>query len=327
VKKIAGGALALALVLALATYGAFKLSPWPSVWLIRLAFDKDTRAIAAALEKHVPAGVAEVMDEPYGEGVALDVFRPAGADGPLPAVVWVHGGAYVYGSKSDVRSYLKILAAKGYATVAVGYDLAPGATYPTPVRQLNEALGYLRANAGRLGIDPSRIVLAGDSAGAQIAAQLANVITSPAYARQLGLVPALQPSALRGVILHCGPYGTGSLDMDGPFGSFITTVLWSYFGTRSVLDDPRLEEFSIVANLTSAFPPVFLSVGSADPLAPLSHELAARAEALGVPVDALFFPADHEPPLPHEYQFNLDGAAGQAALERTVEFLASRTGG
>jgi acetyl esterase len=77
-----------------------------------------------------------------------------------------------------------------------------------------------------------------------------------------------------------------------------------------------------VANyVTGAFPPAFVSAGNADPLLSQSLEMAKVLKAAGVRVDTLFFPDDHEPPLPHEYQFNLDTEAGQLALERSLAFL------
>ncbi len=82
----------------------------------------------------------------------------------------------------------------------------------------------------------------------------------------------------------------------------------------------------MTANITKEFPPFFISVGNADPLAPLSYGLKQRADELGIANEALFFPPDHAPPLPHEYQFNLDSEAGQLALERSVNFLSARVG-
>jgi acetyl esterase len=308
-------------------YAAFQLSPWPSVLLIRHWFGNETRAISDALAKHVPRGIAAVIDEPYDPqdpAARLDVFRPENAVGPLPVVVWAHGGAFVFGSKSDVTNYLKIVAARGYVMVAVGYSIAPSATYPTPVMQVNRALGYVQANAERLGIDPRQIFLAGDSAGAQIAAQVSLLVTAPDYAARVGIAPRLTRENLRSVILFCGALDTQRLNFKGPFGGFLTTVLWAYTGTRDFINDPRLMDFSIPANMTKDFPPFFISVGNADPLAPSSRDMELRARQLGVPVDALFFSKNHQPPLPHEYQFNLDGEDGQLALNRMLAFLAAR---
>lgn len=70
-----------------------------------------------------------------------------------------------------------------------------------------------------------------------------------------------------------------------------------------------------------ALPPSFLSAGNGDPLAPHSQALVDALQAQGVAVDALCFPDDHVPALPHEYPFNLDVATGREALARSLAFL------
>lgn len=318
--------LALA-VLGVGTWAAFQLSPWPSVLLIRWAFDKGAVEASDDLRKHLPAGVSERRGLAYDAAdpdARLDVYFPAqvqGSDQRLTTVVWIHGGGFVSGRRGDIANYLHVLAARGFVVVNVDYTLAPKATWPTPARQINAALAYLQANAAELNIDANRIVLAGDSAGAQIAAEVANAITSPAHAQRIGLVPALQPDRLAGMVLFCGPYDVGLVQWDSPFAAFMRTVLWSYFGRKDFHDDPRLDTFSVSRHVTSAFPPSFISAGNADPLEAHSRALAAALEAKGVKVDTLFFPKDYTPALPHEYQFNLDNEAGRLAMERSVAFL------
>jgi acetyl esterase len=323
--------IAFVAALAAAGYAAFLLSPWPSALFFRHLMDRGGATSAAALEKHAPAGIAARLSERYDPangGALLDVYFPAAVENTersLPTIVWVHGGGFLSGTRDHVATYLKILAAAGYTTVGVDYSLAPGATYPTPIREVNAALAYLQKNAARLHIDPAKLFLAGDSAGAQIAAQTAIVITAPQYSKAMGIVPAIAQAQLRGVILHCGMYDPLLLDFDGPFGRFFRTAVWSYFGAWDVSKDPRVAQFSVVRNITAEFPPMFISVGNADGLAPHSRQLAETAAKLGVPVDSLFFPDDYKPPLPHEYQFNLDIDAGRTALERTLEFLSERS--
>ncbi len=317
--------LALTIVGA-AAYSAFKLSPWPSVLLIRYEFAKDTAVVSRALEKYQPADVAELRDQRYTAGAdpLLDVFFPSksGQSGQaLPTIVWIHGGAFVYGSKSDVAGYLRILAARGYTTVGIDYSIAPAVKYPTPVRQANDALGFLVRNAARFHIDATRLFLAGDSAGAQIAAQLAAIISDPSYAAAVGISPSIPRTQLRGIALLCGVYDPSTIKRDGAYGGFIRTVLWSYFGSKDLTGDPRLAEFAVNRHVTPAFPPAFISVGNADPLAPQSALMAASIRNQGVAVDSLLFPTDHNPPLAHEYQFHLDQAAALEALERLNAFF------
>jgi acetyl esterase len=316
--------LAALLAIPVVAYGYYVLSPWPSVLLVRYAFDKDSAARNAALEKHLPRDVTELRDQRYGpaERMQLDVFHPAVAAGKaLPTVVWIHGGAFIAGQKEDIAPYLKILAARGYTVVGVGYTTAPTAQYPTPTLEANEALNFLIANAARYRVDTMRLFLAGDSAGGQIASQLAVAIGEPAYATAIGFTPAVTRTQLRGVVLFCGVYDTSRMSLSGSFGGLLRTVLWAYFGVKTIADNPSLAQFSVPRHLTPRFPPAFVSAGNADPLGPQSVAMAEAIRAQGVATDTLFFSADHKPPLGHEYQFNLDQDAGREALERLVAFL------
>ena len=329
IPKIVASSLAAVVTVAGAAYLALQVSPWPAALFFRTFMDRSGIATAQALEPHVPAGVAALLDQRYDTADAdaiLDVFYPTvvqGTDRKLATVVWVHGGGFLSGSKEQVANYLKILSGAGFTTIGVDYSLAPGSTYPTPIKEINAALAYIQANAARFHVDPSRFFLAGDSAGAQIAAQLANVISTPSYAWETRVAPSILRSQLRGVLLHCGVYDPGQFKFEGASGFFLQTVIWSYFGTKDISANPRRDEFSVVRNFSPGFPPIFVSVGNADPLAPQSHRLAEVAAGYGVPVDSLFFADDHTPPLRHEYQFNLDSEAGRMALARSVEFLKS----
>ena len=191
-----------------------------------------------------------------------------------------------------------------------------------PVRQGNAPLGYLRANAGRFGANPGRIVLGGDSAGAQIASQLAAVQTSPALAASMQLTAALPPDALRGVVLFCGLYDMSTVAGTG-FPA-LRTYLWAYTGTRDWTSYSAIGQLSTTRHITTRYPPTFLSVGDADPFRTQAAELAAVLGHQQVPVTTLFWAGDH---LGHEYQFNFDLPQARTAFQRTLAFLATATGG
>lgn len=315
--------LAVAALGALA-YAALALSPWPAVLVYRWWMDHGGVGLNQALEEHVPPGISARLDQHYDEqdpDAFLDVYFPESANRPLATIVWIHGGGFLAGDKHHVANYLRILAARGYTTVSVGYSLAPATHYPMPVKQVNTALGYLAENAERLHIDAQHFILAGDSAGAQLAAQVANIITSPEYAKAVGIEPTLRREQLRGAILHCGIYELRLARFDGPFGHFMRTIVWSYSGRKEFDETAMVPEFSVPRFVTAQFPPTFISVGNADPLVRHSQVMADALEKKGVKVDRLFFPEDYRPALPHEYQFNLDSGAGREALEHTVRFL------
>ena len=308
-------------------------TPWPSALVIRSVFEKGAADTVAEMDTHVPsATLTEHLDVQYGDGSAggnttLDAFSPASGTDALPAVVWVHGGAWISGQKSDVDPYLRILASHGYATVSLNYTIAPEAVYPTAVRQLNDALGYLDRHAAELRIDPERIVLAGDSAGAQLASQLATLTTNPDYAQLLGIQPALSPSQLVGTVLNCGVYDLSTMaDLTGIGNWGFTIALWAYTGTQNWSASYQGATMSTIDFATKSFPPTYISGGNGDALTWIeSVPMYNKLSSLGVDVTPVFYAADHEPALPHEYQFHLDGDDAQAALQKTLDFLARVT--
>jgi acetyl esterase/lipase len=304
------------------------VSPRPTALLVRRVFASGGAQFKAKLERHAPTDVLATIDERYGDepDMLVDLYRPDSVEGPLPLVVWVHGGGWVGGSKDELQGWLKLIAHHGYVVVAPRYGLAPEHHYPTPPRQVMAALAYLQREAGRLGIDTNRIVIAGDSAGAQITAQVASLVTAPGYPERVGVAATITPGQLRGLVLCCGPYDLGlASQASSPAGQrFIQAVLWAYSGRRDFLDDPTFATWSVIDNVTAAFPATLITVGNGDPLRAHSELLAERIRALGVDTETLFWPPDQVPPLGHEYQFDLDTDAGQRFVSWMVAFLERR---
>lgn len=285
--KIRGLAAASAvLVLAagvVAAVTAVTASPWPGALLIRFVFGRDAAKVKTALEPHAPDDVRRIGNQRYGAGpdALLDVYLSASvADGEaLPTIVWTHGGAWISGNKRDAAPYFAILAAAGYTVVAPDYSVGPGRQYPTAVLQLNDALRYLHDNAERLHIDRTRIVLAGDSAGAQLTSQLAAIVTNPDYARAMGITPALDATQLKGLVLCCGVYNMAALDhLRGVLGWGFHIATWSYSGVRHYTSDPALKLMSTVDYVTADFPAAFITGGNGDGLTAIqSKPLASRS--------------------------------------------------
>lgn len=325
--------IALLIIVAVVVIAAVisALTPWPSAMLIRSVFEKGGDETAAEMDRHVPdTDLTETLDVSYGDAGAdttMDVFAPASATGPLPTIVWIHGGAWISGEKENVDPYLRILAGEGYTTIGVNYTIGPEGVYPLAVHQLNEALAYIDEHADELGVDADQIVLAGDSAGGQLASQMATLITSPDYADIMDIEPALQPSQVAATILNCGVYDLAALaQLDGIPGWGFKSAMWAYSGTKTWAEDSTGATMSTIDWVTADFPATYISGGNGDGLTWLqSIPMAKRLDELGVDVTTLFWPAPHEPALPHEYQFHLDLPDAQTALQQTLDFLAAHT--
>ena len=110
--------------------------------------------------------------EPSGRPIRLDVYRPAAeAAGPRPAIVQVHGGAWVVGSRAEQGiPLLNHLAANGWVGVNIDYRMSPFATWPDHVVDVKRAIAWVREHAGELGVDPGFVAITGGSAGGHLTA-------------------------------------------------------------------------------------------------------------------------------------------------------------
>ncbi|TWT24934.1 alpha/beta hydrolase [Planomicrobium sp. CPCC 101110] len=252
----------------------------------------------------------------------LDIYYPAHVTEPLPVVLWIHGGGYVGGSKDSRQDYGMALANAGYVVANIDYALAPGQLYPGPVLQANAALQFMALHAGEFGGDMSRLFIGGDSAGAQIASQLAAVISNQKLAGAMGIRPAVQAEQLRGALLMCGLYNMETVRATG-FPN-IDLFLNTYTGSDQFESFSRIAELSTVDQITPDYPPVFIAVGDGDPFASQSAEMVQALESQNVAVDSVFF-EDSGKKLKHEFQYALDTVDAQETLEKTLDFLSAKS--
>lgn len=116
--------------------------------------------------------IAPALTLAYGPDVqqVVDVYRPNGwrPTDSRPTVVFVHGGGWASGGRADLAPAVKSQLRRGWMVVSIDYRLSDRVDWPVPVQDVDRAVRYVRANAGLLGVDPSRIVTAGHSAGAQL---------------------------------------------------------------------------------------------------------------------------------------------------------------
>lgn len=131
----------------------------------------------------------------------IDLYLPEGATGPVPVVVWVHGGAFRMGDKAGPQSLDALLAA-GFAVASVNYRLTGTDIWPAQLDDVTAAVAHLRANTGDLGIDPARVALFGSSAGGFLVATT-------------GLALAADPATrVQAVVDWFGPVDFSTMDAD-----------------------------------------------------------------------------------------------------------------
>jgi acetyl esterase/lipase len=136
-----------------------------------------------------------VVPGPDGNEVPVEVLRPRGAAGPLPGVLYVHGGGFAYGELATPSPWARaVCEGAGAVVVNVNYRLAPEHPFPAGVEDCDAALRWMADHAGRLGVDAARVAVTGASAGACLSAALALMARDrggPAIAHQCLLVPVL----------------------------------------------------------------------------------------------------------------------------------------
>jgi acetyl esterase/lipase len=123
-----------------------------------------------------PKGVRMIEDivyaSPEGRNLTLDLFLPASTTGPVPVVLVFHGGGWTWGGKTDFREQCVYLATQGFAAACVEYRLARERVYPAAVDDAKAAVRWMRTHAAEFGVDSTRIVAMGMSAGGHLAALL-----------------------------------------------------------------------------------------------------------------------------------------------------------
>ena len=111
----------------------------------------------------------------YGDrSLEMDIYRPKGVWGELPAIVCIHGGGWAKGNRTSHAKIAQALAARGYVAATISYRLSGEAPFPAAIQDCKAAVRFLRANAKELGIDPNKIGAIGLSAGGHLTALLAS---------------------------------------------------------------------------------------------------------------------------------------------------------
>jgi acetyl esterase/lipase len=134
------------------------------------------RAAIGAGDQGFPGLIFErrVVQAPDGAEVRVNLFRPERPAAPRPAILHIHGGGYVLGTADMTNAANAATALKlDCVIVSVDYRLAPETPYPGPLEDCYGALRWLHESAAELGVDAKRVAIAGESAGAGIAAGLA----------------------------------------------------------------------------------------------------------------------------------------------------------
>jgi acetyl esterase/lipase len=293
-----------------------------------------------------PGGVVGYPDITYAtlpgyRPLKLDLFVPppsSAARGPRPLVIYVHGGGWMAGGPRRSAAYqdwpkvLASLAAHGYVVATVSYRFSREAPFPAAIQDVKSAIRWLRANAAKYNIDPTRAAIWGQSAGGHLAA-LAGVTCGVA-----ALEPGVRVVPAAGNVETVASTAAGADQVSdcvqavvGWFGMYdFSTLQLARSGSSSPDSPDRLflgcgaqpctreqQRFaSPITYLDRKDPPMLLMHGSADATVPVSQteEFAKAAQAAGVRVRKII-----EPGINHSWI----GPNAEATRNTSLEALAT----
>lgn len=225
--------------------------------------------------------VKRVHEASTGDAAAqrLFVYREEGAKGPLPVLIFFHGGAWAHGDPADYGFIARNIAPEGYVVVLGGYRLNEPGRYPAMLQDTAATIGWVHRNIARYGGDPEAIFLSGHSAGAYNVAQVA---LDNRWLDRAG-VPQ---EAIRGVIGLAGPYDFYPFDTDRSRAAFDSVGAGA---DSQPVNHPRADA-----------PPMLLVHGEDDTTVRIrnSRALAKVLREAGARVETLYLPGKtHNDPL------------------------------
>ena len=244
----------------------------------------------------LPDRVAADLDQRYGDAAntanLLDVYRRKDAgDGPFPAVVWVHGGAWFLGDKWPCPALP--LIDHGFVVVSVNYRLTSNAPYPAQIQDCKGAIRFLRAHAAQYHVDPARIGVWGESAGGHLVALLGTSGGNPQLEGTVGGNPG-QSSRVQAVCDWFGPTDLTQFPAEAVAAGHPTNGFDSYV-IRALFGGPPEQHMDLVAlsnplhflpaGPAADVPPFLIMHGDRDRTVPLAQS-QILADALthgGVP--------------------------------------------
>ncbi|MEV4577817.1 alpha/beta hydrolase [Nonomuraea jabiensis] len=278
------------------------------------------KAVDAVQDGDVPVPDAGLEDltipgGPSGE-VSIRIFRPAGAQGVLPVILYIHGAGWVFGNAHTHARLVRELTVRAQAaTVFVNYSLSPEAKYPTAIEEIYAALQWISEHGAEHDLDPARIAVAGDSVGGNMTAAttiLAKRRNGPKLAAQLLFYPVTDAN-----------FDTGSYDQFAT-GYFLSRDGMKWFWDQYTTDPAQRAEITaspLRASLDelAGLPPALVIVAEADVLRDEGEAYAAKLRAAGVPTTAVRYQG-----IIHDFVMvnaMRDTHAAKAATRQGGEFL------
>ncbi len=277
---------------------------------------------ALFLNRLAPRSGPVVRDRRYGEvepeRQCLDLILPRQGK-HWPAVLFVHGGGFSSADKASYDRLGKVFAHAGYLFCNIDYRLAPRWKYPAQLEDVADAIRWCWEHLGDFGGDREHLFLAGDSAGAYLAATYAAALGSPRLLREFEFYREGPLKCLCGLLLFYGIYDLATV-METGF-PFVGKMARDFLGTDPEGFIHRAGLASPLRHVHPDFPPTFLCSSDLDPLHPQSEEMRKALAAAGVPRQALFLSGREYPNAYHGFLVYWTRRASRLVLREALSWL------
>lgn len=250
---------------------------------------------------------------------------------PLPVFVYCHGGGYTWGDKveGDPNAkeqsfwYFEELLKAGYHIVSVNYALAPEYQYPVPLLQLSQCMEFLKIHAQEYGIDMTRVIFSGSSAGAHLTGQYVNILTNESYAQQMKLVPALKKEQVMAYVSTSGLLDCERFDKTDAksFNFILRKCAKAYFEVRKIEGNKDIKGTNVITYMSDDFPPCFISDGNRGTFTNQAKDMAKNAEKLGIRYQLKLYPKEIAV-LGHGFELG-ESEQAKEVMKLTIDFLKS----
>ncbi|MFD2658243.1 alpha/beta hydrolase [Gracilibacillus thailandensis] len=242
----------------------------------------------------------------------LDFYQTVHNPDTAPTFILIHGGGYIWGDKtgdgqngddSGMIAYIQQVLDRGYNVIALNYTFAPEYNYPIPLKQVSAAVSFLKQNVETYDLNMNNIVIAGQSAGAQIAGQFVNIQIDPTYADEMEIQPVLSASDIKAVVFNSGLYDPSRFDeTDSVISDYrFNTMGRAYFNVNTLEGNKDVEQSNVIKHVTKDFPPTFMSDGNTKTFNNQAKDLKAKFTTLGVKHQLNIY-SKHVMELPHGFE-------------------------
>lgn len=288
-----------------------------SIMLLRAILSRENEKLLE--NQKFPSEIIQVNNLSYGTDdkyQVFDIYLPEKyLSDPVPVIINVHGGSWVYGDKEVYKQYCAALAGSaGFAVVNYSYRLAPENTFPAMIEDLNTVYNWILCHEKEYMLDADNIFAVGDSAGAHILSMYCALMGNREYRNLISKEIDYPEKQFKGIVLNCGIYSFDPSEVSR-IDSHIYRVL---FDEETVKDTS--EVLNVVNHIKQSFPPVFVMSCQKDLYSKEYYKITETLRRNGNPFQSQFYTKE-DGMCSHNFQINMNNDLAVECMKEELLFL------